>query len=164
MDNDDDKFHHFFFLFVCQNRLEFPVPTRYFGNCLKPGVVDIKKSELIGENGVVLAAKAIGKRIKEMERSGLRGQQHWQQAIMERIKTGRLTTAAGSPKLQVYDTDFGWGRSCKVELTHIENDGAIALAEYINEQGEIEVGIALDYEHMDEFVSIFEQSLKLLNV
>ncbi|KAE8662176.1 HXXXD-type acyl-transferase family protein, putative isoform 2 [Hibiscus syriacus] len=103
VDNEDDKFYYFLFPFDCRNRLEFPVPARYFGNCLKPGVVDIKKSELVGENGVVLAAKAIGKRIKEMERR--------------------------SPKLQVYDTDFGWGRPCKVELTHIENDGAIALAE-----------------------------------
>ncbi|KAK8537198.1 hypothetical protein V6N13_042144 [Hibiscus sabdariffa] len=99
-----------------------------------------------------------------MERSGLKGQQHSQLTIVERIKTGRLTAAAGSTKLQVYDMDFGWGKPCKVELTHIEGDGAIALAECVGEQGGIEVGIALDYNQMDEFVSIFEQSLKLLNI
>ncbi|GMI99672.1 hypothetical protein like AT1G03940 [Hibiscus trionum] len=163
-DDDDDVFYYFLFPIDCRNRLEFPVPTRYLGNCLKPGLVEVKRSDLIGENGIISAAKAIGKGIKEMERSGLRGQQHWQSTIVERIKTGRLTAAAGSPKLHVYDTDFGWGRPCKVELTHIEHDGAIALAECTGEQGGIEVGIALDYNRMDEFVSIFEQSLKLLNV
>ncbi|KAL4385211.1 hypothetical protein GQ457_15G002750 [Hibiscus cannabinus] len=161
---DDNVFYYFLFPIDCRNRLEFPVPTRYLGNCLKPAVVDVKRSELIGEDGIISAAKAIGKRIKEMERSGLKGQQHSQSTIVERIKTGRLTAAAGSPKLQVYDTDFGWGKPCKVELTHIERDGAIALAECVGEQGGIEVGIALDNNQMDEFVSIFEQSLKLLNI
>ena len=96
--DDDDKFYYFLLSFDCRNRLEFPVPTTYFGNCLKPGVVDVKKSELIGENGIVLAAKVIGNKIKEMERSGLRGAEHWMPALLERIKSGRLTAVSGSPK------------------------------------------------------------------
>ncbi|XWS63356.1 hypothetical protein CRYUN_Cryun06bG0089100 [Craigia yunnanensis] len=160
--DDDDKFYYFLLSFDCRNRLEFPVPTTYFGNCLKPGIVDVKKSKLMGENGIVLAAKAIGSKIKEMERSGLRGAEHWRSTLIERIISGRLTAVAGSPKFHVYDTDFGWGRPCKVELTHIDNDGAISLADCRDGQGGIEVGLALNKNQMDEFLAIFEQSLKLL--
>ncbi|XP_007043459.2 PREDICTED: coumaroyl-CoA:anthocyanidin 3-O-glucoside-6''-O-coumaroyltransferase 1 [Theobroma cacao] len=160
--DDDDKFYFLLFPFDCRNRLEFPVPPTYFGNCLRPGVVDVTKSELIGENGILLASKVIGNKIKEMERSGLRGAEHWISSLVERMKSRRLTAVAGSPKFHVYDTDFGWGRPCKVELTHIDYDGAISLAECKDEPGGIEVGLALNKNQMDEFITIFEQSLKLL--
>ncbi|KAE8736394.1 HXXXD-type acyl-transferase family protein, putative isoform 2 [Hibiscus syriacus] len=107
-DDDDNKFYYFMFPSDCRNRLEFPVPSTYFGNCLKPCIVNVKKSELIGEDGIVLAAKAIGRTIKEAKRSGLEWAENPGSAIIERAITGRLTTIAGSPKLGVYDTDFGW--------------------------------------------------------
>ena len=122
----------------------------------------MKKSELIGENGFVLAAKAIGSKVKELEKSGLRGVENWLPTLMERIRSGHLIAVAGSPKLQVYDINFGWGRPNKVELIHIDSGDAISLAEYRDEQGGIEVGLALNKNQMDEFVAIFEQSLKLL--
>ncbi|XVE66700.1 hypothetical protein DITRI_Ditri08aG0099800 [Diplodiscus trichospermus] len=122
----------------------------------------MKKSELIGENGFVLAAKAIGTAVKETEKSGLRGVENWIPRLMERISTGRLIAVAGSPKLHVYDTNFGWGRPNKVELVHVETGEAISLAEYRDEQGGIEVGLALNRNQMDEFVAIFEKSLNTL--
>ena len=72
-DEGNDKFYYFLFPFDCRNRLEFSIPETYLGNCLKPSSTEMKKSELIGENGFVLAAKAIGSKVKEMEKSGLRG-------------------------------------------------------------------------------------------
>ncbi|GMJ06440.1 hypothetical protein like AT1G03940 [Hibiscus trionum] len=163
-DDDDDKFYYFLFAFDGRNRLEFPVPATYFGNCLQPCVTDVKKSELTGEDGIVLAAKAFGKTIKEMGSRGLRWGEHWASTIIERAKTGRLTPLAGSPKLRVYDTDFGWGRPCKVELTHIDHDGAISMTESRDGQGGTEVGLALNKNQMDEFVTVFEQNLKQLRV
>ncbi|OMO63395.1 Transferase [Corchorus olitorius] len=122
----------------------------------------MKKRELMGENGFVLAAKAMGKKVKEVEKSGLIGVETWIPTVMERAKSGRLTSVAGSPKLYVYNTDFGWGKPSKVELVHIESGDVISLAESRDEQGGIEVGLALNMNQMDEFVAIFEQSLKLL--
>ncbi|XVE93523.1 hypothetical protein REPUB_Repub01dG0202100 [Reevesia pubescens] len=161
-DDDDDKFYYFLFPFDCRNRLEFPIPETYLGNCLKPSITEMKKSELIGENGFVLAAKAIGSKVKEMEKSGLRGVENWIPTLVERIRSGRLIAVAGSPKLHFYDVNFGWGRPSKVELIHIESGEAISLAECRDEQGGIEVGLALNKNQMDEFVATFEQSLKLL--
>lgn len=161
-DDDHDKLYGFLLSFDCRNRLEYPVPPTYFGNCIKPSIVDVKKSELIGENGTVLAAEAIGRKIKEMGRCDFRGIDQCVSSIIEGRKSGRLIPVAGSPKFNVYDTDFGWGRPCKVELTHNDYDGAIAMADCRDGQGVVEVGLALNKNEMDGFVTVFEQSLKLL--
>ncbi|XVE49832.1 hypothetical protein DITRI_Ditri01bG0113700 [Diplodiscus trichospermus] len=160
--DDDDELNYFILTFDCRNRLEFPVPPAYFGNCLSGCFVDVKKSELVGENGIVLAAKAIGSKIKELERNILGGLEHCKSSAAEKIFSRCATTIAGSPKFQVYDTDFGWGRPCKVELTHIDYDGAISLADSRDGQGGIEVSLALNKNQMDAFVTFFEQSLRLL--
>ncbi|XWS39849.1 hypothetical protein CRYUN_Cryun18bG0090000 [Craigia yunnanensis] len=155
-------FVDFLFPFDCRNRLEFSIPETYFGDCIKPSIREMKKRELIGENGFVLAAKAIGSKVKEMEKSGLRDVENWIPTLMERIRSGRLIAVAGSPKLHVYDINFGWGKPNKVELIHIDTGEAISLAEYKDEQGGIEVGLALNKNQMNEFVAIFEHSLKFL--
>lgn len=151
-DNGDDELYYFLCPYDCRNRLEFWVPTTYLGSCLKPCAIEIKKREVLGESGIILAAKAIGKGIKEMERSDKR----------IGTMTGRFTVVAGSPKLQVYETNFGWGRPCKVELTHIDYDGAISLADCRDGESAVEVGVALNKNEMDEFLTNFEQTLKLL--
>ncbi|TYI99907.1 hypothetical protein E1A91_A13G050500v1 [Gossypium mustelinum] len=160
--DDADELYYLLFPFDCRNRLEFPVPSAYFGNCIKPGIVEMKKEELTGENGIVLAAKAIGSKVKEMVQSGISGAENWLTSIAERSKTGRLINLAGSPKLRVYDTNFGWGRPRKVELMHVESGQTISMAECRDEEGGIEVGVALNKNQMDEFVATFGQSLKLL--
>ncbi|TYH96139.1 hypothetical protein ES332_A12G158200v1 [Gossypium tomentosum] len=144
--------YYFLCPYDCRNRLEFWVPTTYLGNCLKPCAIEIKKREVLGESGIILAAKAIGKGIKEMERSDKRIE----------TMTRSFTAVAGSPKLQVYETNFGWGRPCKVELTHIDYDGAISLADCRDGESAVEVGVALNKNEMDEFLTNFEQTLKLL--
>ncbi|OMO98901.1 Transferase [Corchorus olitorius] len=160
----DDEVYAFAFPFDGRNRLESQVPATYFGNCLKPCLAKVKKSEIRGENGIVLAAKAIGNKIKEVESRGLRGAEHWFADHSEIDKRLCITTIAGSPKLKVYEIDFGWGRPCKVEMAHIDRDGgALALAECRDEQGGIEVGLALNKNHMDEFITVFEQNLKLIS-
>ncbi|XP_039059704.1 coumaroyl-CoA:anthocyanidin 3-O-glucoside-6''-O-coumaroyltransferase 1-like [Hibiscus syriacus] len=158
--DDKDKFYHFIFSFDCRNLLGFSIPTTYFGNCIIPGCISIKKSEAIGENGIIFVAKALGQRIKAM---GSDWTDNGAKSFEEMTK-GQFIGVAGSPKLRVYDTDFGWGRACKVELTHIDYDGATSMTEGRDGQGGIEAALALNNHQMDEFVTIFEQSLKLLSV
>ncbi|TYI45646.1 hypothetical protein E1A91_D13G052800v1 [Gossypium mustelinum] len=149
--DDADELYYFLFPFDCRNRLEFPVPSTYFGNCLKPGIVEMKKKEL-----------TLNSKVKEMGQSGISGAENWLPSIVERSKTGRLISLAGSPKLRVYDTNFGWGKPRKVEVMHVESGQTISMAECRDEEGGIEVGVALNKNQMDEFVAIFGQSLKLL--
>ncbi|KAI9082922.1 hypothetical protein K1719_035065 [Acacia pycnantha] len=41
--------------------------------------------------------------------------------------TYRIFSAAGSPRFEVYNSDFGWGRPKKVEIVPIDNTGAFSL-------------------------------------
>ncbi|KAK9220769.1 hypothetical protein WN944_009193 [Citrus x changshan-huyou] len=49
-------------------RFELPLPSTYFGNCLSPLSASAKRSELMGNNGIVVAAKAIGRAICKLEK------------------------------------------------------------------------------------------------
>jgi hypothetical protein len=72
-----------------------------------------------------------------------------------------IVTVAGSPRFGVYETDFGWGRPKKSEVVHIDDTGVISLAECRDEDGAIEVGLALSRRNIGDFTAIWEQSLKL---
>ncbi|KAE8724772.1 hypothetical protein F3Y22_tig00009942pilonHSYRG00243 [Hibiscus syriacus] len=90
----------------CRNRFRFSVSMTYLWNCLIAGCVIIQKSEAIGDNGIILAAKALGKRIKAIEKDWT-DNGAW--SIAEGSKTGCpcLTGVAESPNLRVYETDSG---------------------------------------------------------
>ncbi|KAK9285953.1 hypothetical protein L1049_025155 [Liquidambar formosana] len=154
---DDDELCNFCFVADCRNRDEVLVPTTYFGNCLSICFVSAKRGELVGENGVVVAAKAIGSKVKGLESGVLRGAEKWISNWNESSELGNLVTVAGSPKLRVYETDFGWGRPKKSEVVQIDVSGAISLAESRDKEGGIEVGLALSGAQMEAFISFFEQ-------
>ncbi|XP_068663110.1 coumaroyl-CoA:anthocyanidin 3-O-glucoside-6''-O-coumaroyltransferase 1-like [Aristolochia californica] len=50
-------------------------------------------------------------------------------------------TVAGSPKLQIYETDFGWGPPRKVEIVSIESTGAMSLLERRDNEDGLEIGL-----------------------
>ncbi|XVF84349.1 hypothetical protein PTKIN_Ptkin17bG0029700 [Pterospermum kingtungense] len=64
-----------------------------------------------------------------------------------------------SPKLRVYETDFGFGRPRKSEVVHIGTHGSISVAESRDEAGGVEFGLALASAELDKFNAIFEQGL-----
>ncbi|KAJ8748324.1 hypothetical protein K2173_001743 [Erythroxylum novogranatense] len=157
---DNDKMCYFYFLANCRNRLETNVPANYFGNCLAICQAALKKRELLGENGVAIAASAIGNKIKELEKGALLGAENWLSTYTKVVKEDNPITVAGSPKLRVYDTDFGWGRPKKSEVVHIDVSGSISLSESRDGGGGIEVGLALTRTEMEVFAAVFEQHLK----
>ncbi|KAJ8748333.1 hypothetical protein K2173_001752 [Erythroxylum novogranatense] len=157
---DNDKMCYFYFLANCRNRLETYVPANYFGNCLAVCQAAVKKRELLGENGVAIAASAIGNKIKELEKGALLGAEEWLSTYTKLMKEDNLISVAGSPKLRVYDTDFGWGRPKKTEVVHIDVSGPISLSESRDGGGGIEVGLALTRIEMEAFTAVFEQHLK----
>ncbi|KAF6173546.1 hypothetical protein GIB67_042676 [Kingdonia uniflora] len=78
------------------------------------------------------------------------------------VATERIHTAAGSPNLKAYDTNFGWGNPKKVKIASISDTGAISLAERSDGEVEVEVGLALKESEMDDFASIFADTIKSL--
>ncbi|RZR74415.1 hypothetical protein BHM03_00036693 [Ensete ventricosum] len=128
--------------FAFAGRLRPPVPTEYFGNCVRPCFVDVKAEDLIRGDGFVVASAAIGRVIQELKADLLHDAEEWsgraQAAIAEQV-----LTVAGSPRFRVYDTDMGWGRPNKVEVTSIRTSGAILVGESREDEGGVEVSLVL---------------------
>ncbi|XP_059452638.1 anthocyanin 5-aromatic acyltransferase-like [Corylus avellana] len=161
---DDDELCYLAFPADCRNRLKFPVPSTYFGNCLASCKAAAKRSELVGEEGFVVAAKAIAREISRMKSRPLEGAEKWMEDRKNLIRAGngRVLAVGGSPSFNDYGTDFGWGKPKKFEL--INHPIFISVADCRDEDGALEVGVVLrSRAAMDTFSSIFEQSLKLLN-
>ncbi|XP_057491409.1 phenolic glucoside malonyltransferase 1-like [Actinidia eriantha] len=142
----------------CRGRLKPPIPPNYFGNCITSLIVDADSDELTGENGVTIAAKAIGEAIQGLkdgvlERNG---------DLISRytaIPPGRLFNIVGSHRFEFYKTDFGWGRPRKVETTSIDKIGALSLSDSRDGSSWVEIGIVLNKHESETFVSMFASGL-----
>ncbi|CAL5191451.1 unnamed protein product [Lathyrus oleraceus] len=158
----DEKEKFVFGLAVdCRARLEPPMASNYFGNCVRMHLVDTEPLDFIDENGVFLVAKCIHESIKMIIEND----------VLEGVKDGfgKLNTLknegyeiigmAGSNKFEVYESDFGWGRPEKVEIVSIDRGLTIGLAESKDGRGGIEVGIVLDKHVMDVLSTLFLEGL-----
>ncbi|KDO65331.1 hypothetical protein CISIN_1g011670mg [Citrus sinensis] len=155
---DDDTLSHFIAPADCRGRLGLPFPPTYFGNCLAQISGSAKRSELMGSNGIVVAAKAIGRAICKLKKGPLTGAENSLSHFIEKLKTpSLLVTVAGSPKFRVYDTDFGWGKPKKSEVGHIGH-GSFSLNECRDEEGGVEIGLVIGRQQLDFFNAIIEHA------
>ncbi|CAN1231987.1 Coumaroyl-CoA:anthocyanidin 3-O-glucoside-6''-O-coumaroyltransferase 1 [Linum perenne] len=163
-DDDDDKISIYVFPADSRGRMEPKVPATYFGNCLGGVGVSLRQGDLVPDGGFAIAAEEIAAKIAEMEREGpLKDAENWFKGSRnERVKRfGKMVSVAGSPKLRVYETDFGWGRPRKSEPVHIDFSGSVYFSDARDvERGGIEFGLALKKEDMDVFIAGFEEQLK----
>ncbi|KAK9117682.1 hypothetical protein Sjap_016629 [Stephania japonica] len=161
----DEDVERLFFGFSadCRGRLDPPLPKFYFGNCVRGCAVQANKRDLIGEDGMVVAAEMIGREVERLNKhSVMEGAETYISDISSVMGSGaKGLSVAGSPTFKVYETDFGWGRPKKVEVVSIEDSGAISLSESRDdESGGVEVGLVLNKIEMDCFASLFEEALK----
>ncbi|KAL1188865.1 Coumaroyl-CoA:anthocyanidin 3-O-glucoside-6''-O-coumaroyltransferase 1 [Cardamine amara subsp. amara] len=162
---DEDK-HEVFHLLInvdCRTRLKYaePIPTTYFGNCMAPGIVSVKKLDLLGQKGIFAASDAIAARVKDMLSSDLlKTAPTWGQGVRKWVMSRFPISIAGAPKLGFYDMDFGLGKPCKTEIVHIETGGSIAISESRDVSNGIEIGIALQKKKMETFDIILQQGIK----
>ncbi|XWS48084.1 hypothetical protein CRYUN_Cryun13aG0042300 [Craigia yunnanensis] len=88
------------FVFQADYRDRLRLPTNYSGNYLKPCILTAKRSEIIGENGIFVAGKAIGREIQELEKESLKGVENWISSAKEVFnECEQYVTLAESPKL-----------------------------------------------------------------
>ncbi|KAG7652977.1 Transferase, partial [Arabidopsis suecica] len=162
-EGDKDEVFHLMINVDCRNRLKYsePIPQTYFGNCMAPGIISVKKRDLLGEKGVLAASDAITARIKDMLSSDLlKTAPTWGQGVRKWVMSRYPTSIAGAPKLGLYDMDFGLGKPCKMEIVHIETGGSIAFSESRDGSNGVEIGIALEKKKMEVFASILQQGIK----
>ena len=155
---DSDELCYLIFLADCRGRLEFSIPSTYFGNCLVTGIVALKRGELVGENGIVEVASAIERDVRDLRSDALKRAENMMSNSRELRKPCKLVVA-GSPKLAVYETDFGWGKPKKSGAVHVESPEAFSLSDSRGNEGAIEVGFALERIRMNAFINIFEEHL-----
>ncbi|EXB94480.1 Malonyl-coenzyme A:anthocyanin 3-O-glucoside-6''-O-malonyltransferase [Morus notabilis] len=161
--NKDDEPYYFAIVAECRSRLEFPLPATYFGNCLAVSFVPVKRKELLGENGTVAAAKAIGKEVREMNKQALKELENWVMKYKKIEESHRQhVTVTGSPKFGLYEVDFGWGRPKKSEAVHFSDSSTFSLVESRDEKGGVEVGLTLSRDRMSRFSAILEKILSEL--
>ncbi|RZR93735.1 hypothetical protein BHM03_00022296 [Ensete ventricosum] len=154
-----DETAHFTFTADTRARLRSPLPETYFGNCIIPCFVEVKVSDLVGEDGIFAASEAIGKAIEDLKHGALKGVH----GLCERwyhVTQKLPMTLAGSPKFKVYDTDFGWGRPVKVEMV-MQRSRAVWLQDSRRGDG-VEIGLSFEQHQMDVFERHFLRGLKLL--
>ncbi|XP_010268734.1 PREDICTED: anthocyanin 5-aromatic acyltransferase-like [Nelumbo nucifera] len=163
-DSPNKEMEHFIFSVDCRDRLRDPaVPATYMGNCVAPGYADAKKSDLTGEDGIVIAAKAISDGIKRFEDGlVLRGGEWWISEVNQVILRCRegMVTVAGYPRFGVYEMDFGWGKPNKYETIGM-GEGHFSLYDSRDGKGAVEVGLALPALKMEAFSTFFAHSLKV---
>ena len=74
----------------------------------------------------------------------------------------RIAGIAGSPRFELYNTDFGWGKPTKVEMISMDKTGAIRVSESRDDARGIEIGLVLKKHEMEVFASVFAKGLEVL--
>ncbi|XP_057792486.1 malonyl-coenzyme:anthocyanin 5-O-glucoside-6'''-O-malonyltransferase-like [Salvia miltiorrhiza] len=145
-----------------RGRTEPPVPANYFGNCIVSGVARAERGELAAEGGFAAAAEAIGGEIERKLNNRdeiLKGAENWLSDIWKCFGMSVLGIS-GSPKFDLLNADFGWGRARKLEVLSIDGENySMSLCNSRDSDGGLEVGLSLPRERMEAFAAVFADEL-----
>ncbi|XP_052175363.1 phenolic glucoside malonyltransferase 2-like [Diospyros lotus] len=138
----------------CRARLNPPVPSTYFGNCVVGCCPTADVDGLLGEDGVAMAAKVIGEAIDDLKHANLKAAQD----LIFGNRGGSICEL--SPRFEFYKVDFGWGRPRKVEVTSIDRTGAFSLSDSEDGTAVVEIGLAPKKNKVAGFASMFASGLE----
>nr|XP_025883531.1 malonyl-coenzyme:anthocyanin 5-O-glucoside-6'''-O-malonyltransferase [Solanum lycopersicum] len=161
---DEDVMEIFGCVADCRSRLNPPLPQSYFGNCLVTIASKASRVELVGKEGFITAVEVIGEAIKsQMKDVELILNCSWYREFCG-INMKHTLSVSGSPKFNLYEVDFGWGRPEKIEIISIDNSSGISMSisKYKDSHGDLEVGLSLPKTRMNAFVAIFNHGLSFL--
>ncbi|XP_071722839.1 malonyl-CoA:anthocyanidin 5-O-glucoside-6''-O-malonyltransferase-like [Rutidosis leptorrhynchoides] len=143
-----------------RRRLVPPVPENYFGNCIgsdKPTTVEAK--DIIGDElGLVILAEHISNSIKDLGKDGYVERLEDIKNSYSKLEPGPLgmINVGGSPKLEFYGVDFGWGKPKKVDFVSIDKSTSFSMVESSDRSGGIEIGLVMkSREELQAFASLF---------
>nr|UCU84649.1 anthocyanidin 3-O-glucoside 6''-O-acyltransferase [Zinnia elegans] len=156
----EDELEQFVLSVDCRPRLDPPLPAYYLGNCSAPCVVTIRKHVLTGESGYVIAAKLIGEGISKLvnNKEGiLKDAEKWHDDFKI---PARKIGVAGTPKLNFYDIDFGWGKPVTYEVVSIDYMGSVSISASKESTQDLELGVCFSSAQMEAFAKIFNDGLE----
>ncbi|GJZ27425.1 malonyl-coenzyme A:anthocyanin 3-O-glucoside-6''-O-malonyltransferase-like protein [Tanacetum coccineum] len=124
--------------FLCsmnwRSRLDPPVPQTYFGNCVWAATAQTQTTILTGDKGFPTAG----------------------------FLSIPTIGVAGTPKLNVYDVDFGWGKPKKYEVISLDYNDSISANASKDSPEELEIGLCLPPKQMDVFLTISRNELETI--
>ncbi|KAK9051977.1 hypothetical protein SSX86_028605 [Deinandra increscens subsp. villosa] len=159
----EDEVERFMCTVDWRSRIDPPLPQTYFGNCVGPCITAPTKSALLaGENGFVTAAQVLGKALTETLKlknkdAMINDAATWLERAYAPVPT---LGVSGTPKIKIYDIDFGWGKPKKHETPSLDYNGSISVNACKDSPADMEIGICLPAKHMDAFVSISRDELE----
>ncbi|KAL8506671.1 hypothetical protein ACS0TY_017533 [Phlomoides rotata] len=160
----DDEPEYLGFAADCRGRLKPPLPAAYFGNCLAFVKVESTHGLLKGNDGFFVAAERVGEATQKKvynEKGILDGAENWPLEFGKLIGK-RLFGVAGSPRFDLYDVDYGWGRPKKFESASIDRDTSMSLCKSRDFEGGLEIGLSRSEKILDAFAAIFTEYLNKL--
>jgi len=144
----------------CRSRLDPSISTMYIGNCIAGQKIVFETKNLVGKNGFLNALEGINKALNSVKDVGvLNGAENWVSNMYSGIE-GKIYSIAGSPRFEFYSSDFGFGKPKKVDMTSTDKTGSFSLGESWNNNGGIEIGLALSKEELEAFSTIFNEGLE----
>ncbi|CAK8533373.1 unnamed protein product [Lathyrus sativus] len=152
----------FIFSVDCRTRLEHSVSSMYFGNCVVGHIIKLETKKIIGKDGFLNALEGINEGLNKVKNGVLDGAENWLHNMLNSKERFKLYSTAGSPRFEVYDIDFGFGKPKKVDMTSTDKTGAFSLSESKNQNGGIEIGLALNKHEMEAFSTLFVQGLEAI--
>ncbi|KAG4205293.1 hypothetical protein ERO13_A04G095300v2 [Gossypium hirsutum] len=138
----------------CRSRLDPPVPLTYFGNCVMNYSSSAEARNFMGGNGFGFAVEMVSDMVQKIKKGVVEGAEK-DVSNFYTLKPGtQLIIVAGSPKLTVYEADFGvMSKIKKVEMVSIERDEAVFMAESRDGSGGVEIVLALKKHEMEKFTA-----------
>lgn len=104
--------------------------------------------------------------LNDLENGVLNGLENWMSMMQSKTsrkdETYKIFSITGSPRFEVYNFDFGWGKPKKVDVTSVDRPGAFYLSGNRNNDGGIEIGLTLNKQQMEVFARLFVQGLESL--
>lgn len=161
---DDEEMEQFCCPADGRGRMDPPLPSNYFGNCLALCATKVKNGKLIGEEGFPAAVELIGEAIHRRLKNSdaiFDDAETWLPKFVD-TNLDRILSVAGSLRHNYYNLDFGWGKPIKFEFISIDASEAISLSGSREPDGDVEVGLSLSKPRMDAFAVIFNDGLNSL--
>ncbi|KAF7844640.1 coumaroyl-CoA:anthocyanidin 3-O-glucoside-6''-O-coumaroyltransferase 1-like [Senna tora] len=89
------------------------------------------RGQLVGENGFMEAVNCIESGVRDVKSDVLGGAETFFSRFLIKVATSSepLVGIAGSPKLSVYETDFGWGKPKQSDVVHIDSSDFVSLSD-----------------------------------
>lgn len=78
------------------------------------------------------------------------------------VPDNRSFSIVGSPKFDLYEVDFGWGRPEKWEYISLDDSLFMSLIKSKDSNGDLEIGLSLPKTQMNAFATIFIHGLSFM--